>query len=65
MHHAAGFQDWGPVLGIALIIAAAGVVLAIASIRAGQYRDPEAAKYAVVRDDPYPTDGEEQPLPGS
>jgi len=61
MEHAPSFHAWGPVLGIALVIALGGIVLAIASIIQGQYRDPEAAKYDVAVEDSYPSEGEEHP----
>ncbi len=60
--HATSFHSWGPVLGIAILIAFGGVFLAIASLVAGQYRDPEAAKFDVAVEDSYPAEGEEQPV---
>ena len=60
MEHTPSFHAWGPILGIALLIALSGVVLAIASIIAGQYRDPEAAKFDVAAEDSYPAEGEER-----
>ncbi|MCC7495680.1 MAG: hypothetical protein IT204_25240 [Fimbriimonadaceae bacterium] len=55
MHHGADAQTMGAVLGIALIIMVAGVVVAVLSHRAGQYKDPEAAKFEVTGDEEYPT----------
>lgn len=61
MEHSTSFHAWGPIVGIALLIALGGVVLAIVSILGGQYKDPEAIKYDVATDDTYPAEGEERP----
>lgn len=63
MEHGAHFAAWAPVLGIALIIACGGVIFAVASLRAGQYKDPEAAKFALsTGDETYPAAAEEAPV---
>lgn len=61
MHHAATLADWAPVAGIAAIIAVVGIVLWVISVRSGQYRDPEAAKFHLVDDDSHPAANQPSP----
>ena len=53
--HVITFAEWGAVIVIGLAILVCGVIAAVLSVRAGQYRDAEAAKFDVVVDDSYPT----------
>jgi nitrogen fixation-related uncharacterized protein len=48
--------NWIPVLLVALVFAVAAIVLAVGSIGSGQYHDPEAAKFAMMRSDAHPED---------
>lgn len=50
-------STWIPVFAVAFVFAIAGIALAVASLRAGQYRDPEAAKFEVLGDDAHPAGG--------
>lgn len=54
MLHDLPLATWIPIFVIAMIFAVAGTAWAVASVRAGQYRDPEAAKFAVLDDDSHP-----------
>lgn len=54
MFHGLSISAWLPVLVVAFAFLAGGIILALVSYRAGQYRDPEAAKYAVLDDDTHP-----------
>ncbi|MBI2298192.1 MAG: cbb3-type cytochrome oxidase assembly protein [Armatimonadetes bacterium] len=45
---------WLPIATVAALFFIAGVVFAIVSTVAGQYRDPEAAKHTVLDDDTHP-----------
>lgn len=49
-------STWIPIFTIALVFAAGGAAMAWSSLRAGQYRDPEAAKFEILGDDRYPDD---------
>lgn len=58
------FSHWGAVVGIALLLMIAGLGWAYASVRAGQYKDPEAAKFDVMGADDYPAEADETPRSG-
>ena len=62
MEHQAGLDSMIPVLGIAGAIFVAGIVAAVASIRAGHLHDPEAAKHELTSDDHYPPGEPETPV---
>lgn len=56
MFHGMTIIDWLPVLVIGFAFLAAGVAFAVLSAIAGQYRDPEAAKYSLLEDDRHPAE---------